>query len=224
MGMNGKQQQKYVWYAGYGSNLYKNRFIDYIKKCRDPVPPKGDIQIRIPYPLYFAKYSEKWRGGVAFIGLRKNKKNATLGRMYLITEQQFKDVFSQENAGNKVNIDFQKVKEKVSLIVLESWYGNVIYLGEQDGLPIFTFTGHRHMASEPPVNPSPDYLEKIILGLKETYKLKDKEILNYLIKKRGVKGNIKKEELTSLIQRIRIARNMSKRRIRKQISTRVTSS
>lgn len=32
----------YVWYACYGSNISKMRFMDYINRCRDTTPPVED--------------------------------------------------------------------------------------------------------------------------------------------------------------------------------------
>lgn len=112
---NGKD---YVWYASYGSNLNKERFLAYIlgkkapgcdiceKGCKDKTLPQDNKQIIMPYELYFAKNSSKWSGGgVCFIGNKKEDNHRTLGRMYLITKDQFLDVVSQENA----NIDCSKI-------------------------------------------------------------------------------------------------------------------
>ncbi len=70
---------KYVWYAGYGSNLCEERFLCYIKGgkfrwggrkssgCDDKTLPEEKGRITIPFPLYFAERSRGWQGGgVAF--------------------------------------------------------------------------------------------------------------------------------------------------------------
>lgn len=202
-----------VWYASYGSNLCSRRFMRYIEGgqpdgassphpgCRDRTPPKDDQPTKISYPLYFAKQSPRWDDkGVAFIGLKKEETEATLGRMYLITEQQFIDVVSQENDGASISMDLQKVKQQGSMIFHESWYGNVLYLGEQDGFPIYTFTSCKDIALEAPVAPSPLYLQSIISGLKEVYPVTHEDIVKYLLSKPGIKDSYTKEELDSLLR------------------------
>ena len=200
-----------VWYASYGSNLYRKRFMCYIEGgqpdgasrpnpgCRDKTPPKDDKPRKIPYALYFAKQSSRWDNkGVAFIGLKKEETNMTLGRMYLITKQQFIDVVSQENNGAKISVDLQKAKEKGSMVFHESLYGNIVYLGDEYGFPVYTFTSCTDIALEDPVAPSPKYLKNIILGLKEAYKLPNEDILKYLITKSGIK-DFREEGLLSII-------------------------
>ena len=63
---------KYVWYACYGSNLLKERFMGYILGggikgeggCRDKTPPIKEMQITISHVLYFSKRSSKRRAGL----------------------------------------------------------------------------------------------------------------------------------------------------------------
>ena len=101
---------KYVWYASYGSNLLRERFLCYIqgglipgndkaeRGARNPSLPIDDRRIIIKHDLFFALESEKWQGsGVAFIDYHHNNHAKTLGRMYRITEEQFIDVVLQEN-------------------------------------------------------------------------------------------------------------------------------
>jgi tetratricopeptide (TPR) repeat protein len=202
-----------VWYASYGSNLCSRRFMCYIEGgqpegasrphsgCRDKTPPKDDQPIKIPYPLYFARQSSGWSNkGVAFIGLKKEETEATLGRMYLITEQQFVDVLSQENEGAKISVDLQKVKQQGSMVFHESWYGNILYLGERDGFPIYTFTSGKNIALEPPVAPSPEYLQAILSGLKEVYPVTPDDIVKYLLSKPGIKDSYTREDLANLLR------------------------
>jgi hypothetical protein len=120
--------------------------------------------------------------------------------MYLITEQQFIDVVSQENDGASISMDLQKVKQQGSMIFHESWYGNILYLGEQDGFPIYTFTSCKDIASEAPVAPSPQYLQSIVSGLKEVYPVTHEDIVKYLLLKPGIKDGYTEEELDSLIR------------------------
>lgn len=200
-----------VWYASYGSNLCRDRFLCYIKGgkpegsakseigCRDKSLPKDDKPIEIPFPLYFAMYSKKWGGGVAFIGLKKDGKEITLGRRYLITEEQFSDVVSQENYDTRIYVDFKRIKKQGSAVLSNSWYGNIIYLGDREGSPVFTFTASWDITNKPFVAPSADYLKMLALGLKESYCLSKNKIIEYLIKKEGVKKNFTEEMLLELL-------------------------
>jgi tetratricopeptide (TPR) repeat protein len=201
-----------VWYAIYGSNLCSRRFMGYLEGgqtddasgyhpgCRDKTPPKDDQPVKIPYPLYFARESPGWDGGgIAFIGLKKEEKEATLGRMYLITEQQFIDIVSQKNDGVNISIDFQKAKQQGSMVFHDSWHGNIVYLGDQNGFPIYTLTSDKNIALEMPVAPSPQYLQYIISGLKEVYPVSDEDIVKYLITKPGIKGHYTIGEMAHLL-------------------------
>ena len=113
-----------VWYASYGSNLKKSRFMCYIQGgnpegttkiyegCNNKQPPRKDKSIIIPHELYFSKQSSTWENkGVAFITIKRNESSITYGRMYLITKQQFMEVVRQENGicpnDSSININFE---------------------------------------------------------------------------------------------------------------------
>lgn len=77
---------KYVWYASYGSNLNRDRFLCYIKGgkpkgsekaeigCEDKALPIKEATYIMHYPLYFAKSAVRWQNqGVAFIGLKQDE-------------------------------------------------------------------------------------------------------------------------------------------------------
>lgn len=198
-----------VWYASYGSNLlYEDGFLCYIKGgvrrgcsqkergCRDKTPPIKNKAINIPFPLYFAERSSRWdNGGVAFIGLSRDEGNPTVGRMYLITEEQFIDVVKQENGNQEIFIDFEEVKRKGSKVFLKSWYGNIVYLGDDEGYPIYTFTHYEDIERRVFNLPSDKYIQIIAAGLKETLNWTKEDIADYLIRKRGIEGKIDKEDL-----------------------------
>ncbi|MCI0724916.1 MAG: hypothetical protein L0338_39025 [Acidobacteria bacterium] len=96
-----------VWYASYGSNLFRPRFLLYIQGgtvevtrrgyegCRDKTPPRADRPLTIDHELFFAGRSEHWQGAMAFIKPERGVET-TLGRMYLITDEQFNQVVRQE--------------------------------------------------------------------------------------------------------------------------------
>ena len=153
-----RSERRNIWYACYGANINSEYFLNrYIYNCSDPTPPLASGEITIPYELYFARRSPRWDDrGVAFLGLVKSLDTATLGRMYLITEEQFYQVQSMEGI---------------------TWYNHTIDLGEEDGCRILTFT---HSFKQTPNKPGSRYLYTIAEGLRQTYDLDEKEAFQYL--------------------------------------------
>ncbi|ASN07363.1 hypothetical protein CFK40_10430 [Virgibacillus necropolis] len=203
---------KYVWYASYGSNLNRDRFLCYINGgkpkgsekievgCRDRSLPLKEATYIMHYPLYFAKASDRWqKQGVAFIGLEKDKKHHTYSRKYLITVEQFMDVVKQENNGAILDMDLNEIMKRGSKTLKDSWYGTILYLGEKNGYPIFTFTADFDL--DVPFNkPSKEYLGMIINGLKTTLKLENTDVVNYISSKPGVVGNYNRKDIEKLIE------------------------
>jgi hypothetical protein len=201
----------YVWYASYGSNINSERFLCYIKGgqaegsaqvepgCKDASLPIDESSFTIGLPLYFAKEAAKWESqGVAFLGLNENTGSTTYSKKYLITVGQFLDVVKQENDGVDVEINLNEVKEKGSIIFRRhSWYGNILYLGEDKGYPVFTFTAPWDINEEEWKKPSKAYLKTISKGLKEYYS--DDELYHYFQTRPGIKGNYSDEELARVI-------------------------
>ncbi|WP_332697122.1 hypothetical protein [Halalkalibacter lacteus] len=202
----------YIWYASYGSNLSKDRFLCYIRGgkpmgsekvevgCTDQSPPLKEATYVMNYPLYFAKESHRWqKQGVAFIGLSKDEKYKTYSRKYLIKEEQFMDVVKQENNGVELHIDLNEVMENGYKTLRDSWYGTILYLGKEEGIPIFTFTADWDL--DVPFNkPSNEYLRMIIEGLKKNVKLSGPEIIDYLCVKPGVTGHYNYKDIEQLIK------------------------
>ncbi|KHF38159.1 hypothetical protein [Halalkalibacter okhensis] len=203
---------KYVWYASYGSNLSKERFLCYILGgkpkgsekievgCRDKSLPKDEATFVMNYPLYFAKNSRRWQNqGVGFIGLTNDSQYQTYSRMYLITEDQFKDVVKQENNGIELNIDFNQVELNTYKTLRDSWYGTILFIGKKESIPIFTFTADWDL-DVPFSKPSDEYLSMIIEGLKQDVGISKKEIINYLLMRPGIAGNYSKDQIEKLIR------------------------
>jgi hypothetical protein len=203
----------HIWYASYGSNLLAERFHCYIRGgcptgsnktyqgCRDKTLPVDNEEVYINSELYFAKKSATWdNGGVAFIKVDFEANAATLGRMYLITKEQFIDVVKQETANaNDLIIDFERAIKEGSLTIKKgSWYGSIIYLGDQYGSPIFTFTHETEIAQK--TKPSENYLRTIVRGINEVYNLNATEVFEYLISKEGIKGSYRESELMKVIE------------------------
>lgn len=181
-----------IWYSSYGSNLCKERFYCYIlglqpygsnkaeRGCRDKTLPKENKKIILPYQLYFAKERSKWgEGGVAFIHHEYDPTQSTIGRMYRITEKQFLEVVAQENQLEDIYIDLNKVREQGFADLNLGWYDRIIYLGENDGSPIFTFTNSNGITEMERYSPSIPYRDIIHKGLSELG-LNKAEIMSYL--------------------------------------------
>ena len=144
-----------VWYVCYGSNLCFERLMCYLTgagslrygvpanpagKCEDPNPPTRNKVVALPYPLYFARNSRTWNGGVAFID--PSHRGVSIGRAYLITRAQFQHIKRREGA----------------------WYQKEVTLDAIEGIPAVTFTDE---TTQRFVKPSDSYLRVIKDGLLE---------------------------------------------------------
>ncbi|MDO4460777.1 MAG: hypothetical protein Q4C42_12000 [Clostridia bacterium] len=133
-----------VWYACYGSNMSYERFMRYINNCTDKTAPVKSKAVTIPYDIYFAGKSQKWRGlGKAI--LDDTNKGHALGRMYLITNAQFSEIQRHEGSD----------------------YTKKILLGMEDGVPVYTFASEKKIDRDK--SPDSEYVDTILKGLKETY-------------------------------------------------------
>lgn len=163
-------RETYVWYASYGSNMLKERFMCYIvggqvngmaspcEGCRDKTPPLADQWLTVSHRMWFGrKKTATWGyGGVSFLDPEPTSHSSYV-RLYKITLEQFNDVISQENRKSSNNqwghhlqlpelykLQMSAVDKERTLptlhILPDAWYGRILYLGEKDGAPILTFT------------------------------------------------------------------------------------
>lgn len=137
-------ESEYVWYACYGSNLSRERFMRYIRECSDQSAPIEDRPFLFEYNIYFAKAASGWdNGGKAF--LDDSCPGAAYGRIYKITREQYEQVKTKEGS------DYTK---RVSCGII-------------DGLPVYSFTDTQK--NTPTRTPSAKYFTTILTGLKECY-------------------------------------------------------
>lgn len=203
-----------VWYAGYGSNLLRERFECYIKGgkprgskndyagCRDMSAPRGDQPIKLQNALYFADHSNAWNGAVAFVKSVASGAT-TYARMYLITYGQFNDVVRQEN-GRRVPGDII-VPPYEELARADHWqidgirlYGRLLKTGMNGEQPILTFSATRGDFAIGA--PSEAYVKMIVSGLQETYpSLRKSELLDYLGQAEGIRDAIQGDVLARWI-------------------------
>lgn len=171
-------RKDYIWYASYGSNLIYERLLVYIKGgkskfngvecegCRNKAIPKDTRPVTIPYKMYYGNENSPWGpGGIAFLDTQS--RGQTLGRMYLVTGEQFEDISHQEGRE-------------------ENWYNQTLSLGDYNGVEIVTITNKN---TRPYHDPCDKYLEVLRMGLKETYpNMSDLEVMKYLVEC-GMKKN-----------------------------------
>lgn len=204
-----------VWYASYGSNILESRFHCYIAGgrpkgatrtylgCRDKTLPADKREIYISSEVYFAREAKTWNGGgVAFIKNEFDENVQSPGRMYLISSDQFEDVVKQEiGMDGQLEIDLKGVRSKGSLVIEPgAWYGKIIFLGEQDGHPIFTFTSDTDLTNQ--INPPHEnYLLTIIRGLLETHQLSDSDLVSHFKSLQGIANNEVAQSLDKIVER-----------------------
>lgn len=205
-----------VWYASYGSNLLRERFMKYIKGgiapgatfshvgCTDKSPPLKDSQIILNHQLYFSQKIEGWENlGVGFVEHKAKPENRTFARMYLITQEQLEQIIWQENSISKFDnlpkIDFEKVIEKGMLKIAKYLYGGILFLGRKETHPIITFTATWNDTNIKYCQPGTKYLKVIADGIRETYSFSDNEIVSYFGGIPGIKDRIARAELQLII-------------------------
>ncbi|GAB4845402.1 Histone deacetylase 5, variant 2 [Ancistrocladus abbreviatus] len=199
-----------IWYATYGSNMWKHRFLCYIeggqvegmrKPCpgsMDRSPPKEILWKRIPHRLFFGRdQTATWgTGGVAFLHPESNSEHMAYICMYKITLEQFNDVLYQENISSyEISSPFfdeealMDIRNHHSLSLeplKRGWYHNVVYLGEERGIPILTMTCElvdfeNFRSGKLPLRaPSEKYANTLIRGLVEGEQLSETDATTYI--------------------------------------------
>ncbi len=170
-----------VWYAAYGSNLLRARFLSYLvggvvpnatdggaqRGARHAAAPSGDRPFELPFPLLFAHSAARWGdGGVAKLGLDHDPTRPTAARAWRITLGQLEDVIAQENRlPAPPVVDLDRCCELGRIEVCAGRYGTLLSVGRIDDEPVLTFTGST--APEELRCAHTSYLEVIADGLAE---------------------------------------------------------
>lgn len=201
-----------LWYAGFGSNLSQTRFHTYLRGgrppltdpshreegARDPSLPMATDVRAVEHELYFAHQSARWNGGgVAFLDPDVGDVVAgpTLLRMYKITVGQFEDVHRQENrAEEPQTLPMDRLLERGRVLQYDRLYGLALLLGfHDDGDPIVTITSRVRQAE---INePDARYLLTMGTGLHEGFSMPRNDVIDYLIRKEGLRDVRTAEEL-----------------------------
>ena len=200
-----------VWYAAYGSNVDRRRFVTYLSG--GPVPGTGDVQAgaldtapprrvepyRFSQSIRFAHHSRRWNGATAVLHHTANSVGA-LGRRYLITESQFADVVAQENRRPAVDLPLSELAVNEVHPITDRSYDGLLLLETDDGIPIVTFTSPTEPTELDPAPPSPAYLGTMARGIVDAHRLSAREIASHLHHAPGVAPTWSISDIEALVK------------------------
>jgi hypothetical protein len=186
----------HVWYASYGSNLCRDRFLCYVRGGRPPGASRGyggardstlpteDRPLTLPGEVFFGWTSRTWGGGIAFYDA--DSTGTALARAYRVTSQQLADVAAQEMRREPgEDLDLAQVMETSRQDLGRGRYAALHLVGELDGEPVLTFTAPDPAALEHRP-PAPAYLAMLARGLGESHGLSGAEVVSYLRERPGL--------------------------------------
>ena len=200
-----------IWYASYGSNVNRARFLCYLqggtpegaslrqRGARDDSLPLDDAPCVFRSAIRFAGYSTLWDGAPAFLEHRQTSSGA-LGRRYLITKEQFADVVAQENSiDGPLTIPFDAVQPGAHTLIPTRVYDTIVGLDPVDGIPVATFTSSAVPEDQPAAPPSAAYLGTIFRGLVEVHELDHAALARHLHGAGGVAPTWSVPEIEQLL-------------------------
>ena len=195
-----------VWYASYGSNLWRPRFERSLHGgiprggrrrypgARDRTPPTGDRAFTLPFRLRFGGASRTWGGGMAFVDT--TVRGHVLARAYRISVQQFADIHAQENGGAADAADLAAIDDGGHVIAGRGNYPVIVRCGSLDGQPVFTFTTERLPSRR---SPAAMYVRTIAAGLAAAHGLDVTPIVDYLRAAPAVAASYDPEALSRVV-------------------------
>ncbi|MFC0040261.1 histone deacetylase [Actinomadura rayongensis] len=199
-----------LWYAAYGSNLYRRRFGCYIaggrppggavtySGCRDPRPAAADRALTLPGGIYFAHTSPTWGGGIAFYDPELPGRAAA--RAYLLTAGQFSDVVAQEmHRPAGADLDLTEVLATGRQTLGPGHYETVLLVGEHEGDPVLTFTAPHPLDDVEVRTPTGAYLAMLGHGLREAHDWDAARAGAYLATRPGAAGTWTARDVEALL-------------------------
>jgi hypothetical protein len=154
--------------------------------ARDPSDPLADEPCRLAHRRFFAGRSRTWGGGgVAFVDPRPGSGD-TPARRYLLTLDQFHDVWAQESgrvvgthlalaAADASPLELAALEPGSSVVVGTGGYDRLLVVGRVDGVAMVTFTSPLEPSSLAPNPPSTPYRAVIAAGLRQSHEMTDTE-------------------------------------------------
>ncbi len=181
-----------VWYASYGSNMSRRRFLHYLQGgrpdgaardylgARDSAAPLGVEPVELDGGVCFAWESPTWGGGVAFYD--PDAPGTTFGRAYLLTAGQFADVAAQEmHRVPDADLDLAPLWADRQAVLGPGRYERLLVVGEIDDVPVVTFTASWSREEMQLNAPAAAYLRVMAAGLREAHGLTAEEVVDYLL-------------------------------------------
>lgn len=202
-----------IWYASYGSNLLRQRFLAYLEGgevprsttgeaqsgARDTERPSADQPFVLPHHLLFAHAAPRWGGGgVAKITATPDAAATTQSRAWRITLGQLEDVFAQENRRETTAIDLDRLVDDGRIQVFDSWYGTLLCAGAIAGEPVLTFTGPTPDTTLAPAHGS--YLRVVGDGLRELRDWSTEQVATYLADCPGNRGQLTPKSVARILE------------------------
>jgi hypothetical protein len=199
----------HVWYASYGSNLSRDRFLCYLQGgrpegatrtypgARDGSDPLDDRPFTMPGQIFFGWDSPTWGGGIAFY--HADLEGTALARAYLIRDQQFADVAAQEmHRDPEVDLDLVPVLTERRHVLGPGRYEALHLVGELEGHPVLTFTTPEP-TEVPHRAPSRAYLAMVAAGIVETHGLEEADVVDYLSACGGIEPEWSRDSVAEVV-------------------------
>lgn len=200
-----------VWYAAYGSNVDRQRFLAYLTGgpvaggaglqggARDPTPPQDERPYRFSRPVRFALHSRRWDGAIALLDHQVAAPGA-LGRRYLITTAQLADVVAQENRRPTTDLPLAELTRDEIHALSDRTYDGLLLVDHDDGVPVVTFTSPRDPIGLTAAAPSAAYLGTIASGIRATHDMAIGDVARWLHSAPGVAPEWSIERIETLMQ------------------------
>jgi hypothetical protein len=200
-----------VWYAAYGSNVDRQRFLTYLTGgpvagaadwqvgARDPTPPREERPYRFSRPVRFALHSRRWDGAIALLDHQVAAPGA-LGRRYLITAAQLADVVAQENRRPTTDLPLAELTRDEVHALSDRTYDGLLLVDHDGGVPVVTFTFPRDPVALTAAAPSAAYLGTIARGIRDTHDMTPGDVACLLHSAPGVGPEWSIEGIEALMQ------------------------
>ena len=198
----------HVWYASYGSNLSRDRFLCYLQGgrpegatrtypgARDQSHPAADAPFALPGQVFFGWHSPTWDGGIAFYDRGVGPGAGPRLPHHRGAVRRRRGPGDAPRAGEDLDLSTVLAERRHS--VGPGRYESLHLVGELGGHPVITFTSPDD-AELPHNPPSEPYLAMVARGLRETHEHSEDELADYLLGCPGVSPHWSRDEVRELL-------------------------